>query len=71
MPDFPVSQKVKKSQLFQSKWSNAFQIQIGIDLLRSGGEGGGRDGGGWVDNKGQRRCVLHSFIPSLKETNIR
>lgn len=34
------------------------------------GRGGGCRGG-WADNKGQRRCVLHSFKPSLKETNIR
>lgn len=66
---FPCKAKSEKSQLFQSKWSNAFQIQIGIDPLRSGGVGGDR--GGWADNKGQRRCVLHSFKPSLKETNIR
>lgn len=38
---FPCKAKSEKSQLFQSKWSNAFQIQIGIDPLRSGGEGGG------------------------------
>ena len=35
--------RVEKSKLFQSKWSNAFQIQIGIDLLRSWGvEGDGQ-----------------------------
>lgn len=35
---FPRKAKSEKGQLFQSKWSNAFQIQIGIDLLRSRGE---------------------------------
>lgn len=70
---FPCKAESEKRQLFQSKWSNAFQIQIGIDP-RWGVEGrragGGGDGGGWADNKGQRRCVLHLFIPPLKETNI-
>lgn len=26
--------------------------------------------GGWADNKGQRRCVLHLLIPFLNEANI-
>lgn len=68
MPDFPARQKLRKANFFNLNGLMHFKYKIGIDPLRSGG---GTDGGGWADNKGQRRCVLHSFIPSLKETNIR
>ena len=63
---------MSKANFFNLKrghWSNALQIQIGIDRLRGGGEEEGwRDGGGgWADDKGQRRCVLHALIPFVKE----
>lgn len=34
---------------------------------------GGREGeieGGWADNKGHWKCVLHPFIPFLQEANM-
>lgn len=62
---------MSKANFFNLKrghWSNALQIQIGIDPLRGGEEEEGwREGGGWADDKGQRRCVLHALIPFVKE----
>lgn len=66
----PQGTKLRKANFFNLKreqCSNALQIQIGIDPLRGGEE---EEGEGWVDDKGQRRCVLHSPIPFVKEANM-
>lgn len=52
---FPCKAESEKRQLFQSKWSNAFQIQIGIDP-RWGVEGR-RAGGGEMAGDGQTTKV--------------
>lgn len=70
MWDLPARRKLRKATFFDLKrghWSNALQIQIGIDPLSGGEEEEEEEGGtegGWADDKGHRRCVtafVHTF----------